>query len=192
MPSPDIASPQIERYLQGFRDIKSNAEALVHGTDDEILNTPPAPDAWSAIQCFDHLNTAGWLLLARMERSINDAEENGPYGEGPFEYGFVSRMMIRLMQPSSRLSIPAPASYAPDAHNTLEPHAVTTEFLQLQDDLIHCCERSTGLDLRNVRVASPAVPIVSISLGAWYEATIAHEERHLAQARNAVRAAIDV
>jgi hypothetical protein len=35
-------------------------------------------------------------------------------------------------------------------------------------------------------VASPALPILSISLGAWYEATIAHEQRHLKQARDAV------
>jgi len=186
MPSSGTAAPPIQPYLTGFQTIKRDAEALIHSAEEDVLNTAPAPDAWSAVQCLDHLNTAGWLLLTRMERRINDAKENGPFGEGPFRYGFVSRIMIRLMQPSSRLSIPAPPSYEPDARSTLDPHAVTTEFLQLQDDFIACCQRSEGLDLRNVRVASPALPILSISLGAWYEATIAHEQRHLKQARDAV------
>ncbi|HHP7239567.1 DinB family protein [Longibacter sp.] len=186
MPSPGTTAPAIQPYLTGFQTIKRDAEALIHSAEDDVLNTAPAPDAWSAIQCLDHLNTAGWLLLTRMERRINDAEENGPFGQGPFRYGFVSRIMIRLMQPSSILSIPAPSSYTPDARHTLETNAVATEFLQLQDDFIACCERSEGLDLRKVRVASPAMPILSISLGAWYEATIAHEQRHLKQARDAV------
>jgi len=187
MSTPATASPsQIDRYAKHFREIKADAEALIESTDHSVLRTPPAPGEWSAVQCLDHLNTAGWLLLARMERQINDAQENGPFGEEPFRYGFVSRTFIRLMNPESRLSIPAPPSYEPEMQDTLEPHAVATEFLQLQDDLLACIERSRGLDLRRVRVPSPALPIVSLSLGAWYEATIAHEKRHLSQARKAV------
>lgn len=183
----DTASTQIERYARGFREIKSRAEELVASHSDDALNTPPAPDAWTAVQCLDHLNTAGWLLLTRIERQINHAEEQGIVGNGPFRYGFVSRTMIRLMQPTSSVSIPAPPSFMPDAPSTLDPHAVATEFVQLQDDFIRCCQRSKGLDLRRIRVPSPALPILSISLGAWYEATIAHEQRHLKQAEEAVK-----
>lgn len=189
MPSPTTASSsQIERYAQDFRAIRNEAQSLAEGVPDEVLLRPPEPGRWSAAQCLDHLNTAGWLLLARMERQINDAKEHGPFGEGPFRYGFVSRTMIWLMQPTSNVPIPAPTSYKPDAPSTLQAHAVVTEFLQLQDDLVDCVQRSKGLDLRRVRVPSPAAPILTISLGAWYEATIAHERRHLAQAEAAVAA----
>ena len=186
MPTPATASSQIDGYIRGFREVKTDAKRLVDETDDTVLCRQPAPGEWSAVQCLDHLNTAGWLLLTRMERQMNDAQENGPFGEEPFEYGFVSRTFVRLMDPESSVSIPAPSSYEPSDDDTLDPHAVTTEFLQLQDDLISCVEQSKGLDLRRVRVPSPALPIVSISLGAWYEATIAHENRHLVQARNAI------
>lgn len=186
MPTPATASSQIDGYIQGFRGVKADAKHLVDQTDDHVLVQQPAPGEWSAAQCLDHLNIAGWLLLARMERQINDAQENGPYGEEPFEYGFISRTFVRLMDPESPVSIPAPPSYKPSDDGTLDPHTATKEFVQLQDDFIHCIEDSKGLDLRRVRVPSPALPIVSISLGAWYEATIAHENRHLTQARNAI------
>lgn len=185
MPTPATASSQIDEYIRGFREIKSDAKELVEETDDRVLCQQPGPGEWSAAQWLDHLNTAGWLLLTRMERQINDAQENGPFGEEPFRYGFISRTFVRLMDPESSVSIPAPPSYEPADH-ALEPHAVATEFIQLQDDFIHCVESSRGLDLRRVRVPSPALPIFSISLGAWYEATIAHENRHLTQARKAI------
>lgn len=185
MPSPATASSQIDDYIRGFREVKADAKQLVDETDDRVLRQQPASGEWSAVQCLDHLNTAGWLLLTRMERQINDAQENGPFGGEPFQYGFISRTFVRLMDPESSVSIPAPPSYEPADHS-LEPHAVATEFIQLQDDFIRCVESSRGLDLRRVRVPSPALPIVSISLGAWYEATIAHENRHLTQARNAI------
>ncbi len=189
MPSSTTASSsQIEQYANRFRSVRAEAQSLVAGVSDEVLLRPPEPGRWSAAQCFDHLNTVGWLLLSRMERQINDAQEHGPFGEEPFRYGFVSRTMIWLMQPTSNVPIPAPSSYTPDAPFTLQAHTVVTEFLQLQDDLVDCVHRSKGLDLRRVRVPSPAAPILTISLGAWYEATIAHERRHLAQAESAVAA----
>lgn len=179
---------QLEEYARDFKALKSEAETLVADAGEAELNQAPASGAWTAVQCLAHLNTAGWLLLARMERQIDEARENGPYGDPPFTYGFVSRTFVRMMQPDSTLSIPSPPSYKPDPPYTLTSGAVTEEFLQLQDDLLACVEQSEGLDLRRVRVPSPALPILSISLGAWYEATIAHERRHLAQARRAVEA----
>jgi hypothetical protein len=177
---------QLEEYAREFQALKSDAETLVAEAGEAELNQAPASGAWTAVQCLAHLNTAGWLLLTRLERQINDARENGPYGEPPFTYGFVSRTFVKMMRPDSSLSIPSPPSYRPDPPYTLTSEAVVEEFLQLQDDLLACVEQSEGLDLRRVRVPSPALPILSISLGAWYEATIAHERRHLAQARRAV------
>lgn len=177
---------QLEQYTRDFEALKSEAETLVAEAGEAELNQAPASGAWTAVQCLAHLNTAGWLLLTRLERQISDAHENGPYGEPPFTYGFASRTFVKMMQPDSSLSIPSPPSYRPDPPYTLTSGAVVDEFLQLQDDLLTCVDRSEGLDLRRVRVPSPALPIFSISLGAWYEATIAHERRHLAQAHRAV------
>jgi hypothetical protein len=178
---------QLRTYRQGFLDRKQGAEGLIDGAPDDLLATPPAPDAWSVLQCLDHLNTTGWLLLERLEPALHDAMEHGPHGTPPFRYGLVSRWFVKAMRPDSRFSIPAPPSYAPDPAPTLRPSETIQAFLSLQDTFAGCILHMSGVDLRAVRVGSPAFPLMRISAGAWIEATLAHEDRHLQQAQRALQ-----
>jgi len=175
--------PQLDDYRTGFATLKDEATALVDGVDADTLQRRPDPDRWSAVQCFDHLNTAGWLLLRSVEEAIQQGHADGPYGEPPFEYGVVSRWFVHVLEPSSGWTFDAPSLFEPDAPETLYPHEVVDEFLALQDQFADCVGAAEGLDLRRIRLKSPAVPLLRISLGAWFEATLAHERRHLAQAR---------
>lgn len=175
--------PQLEAYRTGFHDLKTEATALIGEADDARLATPPDAETWAVVQLFDHMNTAGWLLLHELEDAIQAGRRDGPFGEPPFEYGFVSRWFVRSVEPSSGWSFTAPSVFEPDAPSMLHPDEVTEEFRGLQDQFADCVAAADGLDLRRIRVSSPAVPLLRISLGAWFEATLAHERRHLAQAR---------
>jgi hypothetical protein len=181
---------QLERYRSQFSDLKAAASALVADVNETRLRTPPDEETWSVAQIFDHVNTAGWLLLSSLEESIQTGHERGRHGTPPFRYGFVSRWFVRSMQPSSGWTFTAPSVFEPEPPDTLYPTEAVNEFRGLQDQFAACVTDAEGLDLRGIRVASPAVPLLRISLGAWFEATIAHEERHLDQART-VLAAVD-
>ena len=174
---------QLEQYRSHFHDIKADASTLIDETDADRLRTPPDDETWSVAQVFDHLNTAGWLLLTELEDAIRTGHERGPYGEPSFQYGFVSRWFIRSMKPSSSWTFTAPSVFEPSPPETLYPHETLEEFRALQDRFADCVADAEGLDLRRIRVGSPAVPLLRISLGAWIEATAAHEHRHLDQAR---------
>ena len=175
--------PQLEEYQNQFRSLKSEATALVDDVDDDLLTTPPDEETWSVAQVFDHLNTAGWLLLNPLEEAIRDGHENERYGDPPFRYGFVSRWFVRSMRPSSGWTFTAPSVFEPVSPETLYADEVVEEFRALQDQFASCVGEAETLDLRGIRLASPAVPLLRLSLGAWFEATLAHEERHLEQAR---------
>lgn len=184
--------PQLDAYRQAFLDQKETAQTLIDGADEAALVRRPDEDRWSVAECFDHVNTAGWLLLSKMENAIEPAKIEGPFGAPPFRYGFFSRQFIKSMEPDSRWTFTAPSVYEPDAPQTLHPKEAVREFMALQDDLARCVERADGLDLRKIRLASPAVPLLRISLGAWFEATAAHQRRHLVQAQDALDAATRV
>jgi len=179
---------QLENYRTSFLALKDEATALVTGVDEDLLRRPPDSDTWSVAQIFDHVNTAGWLLLNSMEQAIPEAHENGPYGEPPFRYGFVSRWFVRSMDPSSGWTFTAPSVFEPETAETLYAGEAVEEFRALQDQFAHCVVDADGLDLRRLRVSSPAVPLLRISVGAWFEATVAHQQRHLEQARDVIRA----
>jgi hypothetical protein len=182
---------QLDDYRSRFRSLKREATRLVDGADDETLRTRPAPDTWSVAQVFDHVNTAGWLLLSSLEEAIQHGREHGPTGTPPFRYGVVSRWFVRSMKPSSGWTFSAPSVFEPETSETLYPRETVEEFRALQDQFATCVGDAEGLDLRRIRVASPAVPLLRISLGAWFEATLAHEERHLEQARSILNTLVD-
>ena len=179
---------QLEEYRSGFQTLKDEATALVADVDADGLRHSPDAETWTVVQIFDHVNTAGWLLLTELETAIQKAREKGPQGEPPFRYGFVSRWFVRSMKPSSGWTFTAPSVFEPETADILYPDETVEEFLALQDQLADCVVSAEGLDLRRIRVSSPAVPLLRISLGAWFEATIAHERRHLDQARDVLHA----
>jgi hypothetical protein len=179
--------PQLDEYRSGFIDLKEEATALAADADADLLSARPDSETWSAVQCLDHLNTAGWLLLRSIDDTIQRGQEEGPYGDPPFEYGFISRWFVQSMTPSSGWTFTAPEVFEPEEPEVLYPGEAAEEFLALQDELSECVVRAEGLDLRRLRLPSPAVPLLRISLGAWFEATLAHERRHLEQARRILR-----
>lgn len=184
--------PQLDTYRTQFHEIKTEAATLVDGVDDARLRTPPDAETWSAAQIFDHMNTAGWLLLSSMESAIQDGHAQGRRGTPPFEYGFVSRWFIRSMKPDSGWTFTAPSVFEPEVTDTLYPSEGLSEFQELQDQCAQCVVDADGLDLRGIRVGSPAVPLLRISLGAWFEATLAHERRHLRQIQTVLGAVSDL
>jgi len=179
---------QLDTYRSNFLALKDEATALVAGVDEDMLRRPPNPDAWSVAQILDHVNTAGWLLLNSLEQAIQDARQNGPYGDPPFRYGFVSRWFVRSMKPSSGWTFTAPSVFEPASAETLYAGEAMEEFRALQDQFATCVVDAEGLDLRRLRVSSPAVPLLRISVGAWFEATVAHQQRHLDQGRDVIQA----
>ncbi|WP_022834888.1 DinB family protein [Salisaeta longa] len=179
-----MALPEpLASYSTQLRSLNDEVQALLERTPADALNAKPGRGEWSAAQCIDHLDEAGRLLLPRLEAAIETAKASGPFADPPFQYGFVSRLMVRLLRPESRWKFPAPEGYRPEPISNCAPSRLATDFADMQERFVACCAAAEGLDLRSIRVTSPVVPFLRISLGAWFEATIQHERRHLKQAR---------
>ena len=148
----------------------------------DAFNWRPAPDRWSVAECLDHLNTAGTLLVPRLEKAIEHGHRNETTAEGPIEYGWLGRWWISAMQPASRRRFKSPKLFRPSSSDLVKEDVLAT-FLALQDDFIRLVRASEGLDLQRLKAASAALPVLRLSVGVWFESTAAHEERHLAQAR---------
>ena len=169
-------------YVQGYEALKEEAIVLVDGLDENAFNWRHDPESWSVGECLDHLNTLGTLMLPRWDEALKKGKANDLVGHPPFDYGFLGRWWINTMQPSSRRRFKTPKVFQPSSSG-LRCDDVLATFLDLQDQFIKRVETSRGLDLRRVKAPSAAFSLLRLPLGAWFESTIAHEERHLAQAR---------
>lgn len=183
---PDAAvllSPELAAYRDQFARIKGEAYALTEGLGQAAFNAPPAPGAWSVGQCLHHLYVAGAQLAPHLETALERARRKRLLGEGPFGHGFIGRLFIHVIGPNTRLKLPTPGSYRPATD--LAPDVVVPEFASLQDRFMASVRHADGLDLARIKVASPAVSLLRLNVSAWFAATLAHEERHLTQARRA-------
>ncbi len=180
-------TPEIETYLDQLLSIRQDAPGIVAGLSDDQFNWTPEPGRWSIGQCFDHLNLIGEAYLPVLDAAIGGARSRGQTAPGPFAYGWIERWFVRSMEPPPRRRFGARKKFA--STRQLPADACLQRFLALQQGLDDRLRQADGLHLRAIKVRSQAAPI-SFSLGSTFGILLAHERRHLWQARE-VRKALE-
>jgi|SRR6185295_2484523 len=172
----------IEGYRRQLDAIESDARDLLTRVTDAQLNTQPNPASWSIGQCFDHLIVSGRAELPFLDRAIREGHEKKLFGQEPFHYGFLGNWSVRLMDAPARMKFKAPKVYRPLASRyTVE--VLTTDFFSLHDDWRKCLNASERLHLSSIRVSTPVTRFITFSLGQAFALGLAHERRHMWQAR---------
>lgn len=180
-------APEIEEFRQQFERLSADADALIGPLSDEQFTWQPAPGAWSIAQCLEHLNVTARLYLPKIDEAIADAIRRGRYGEGPFSYNWIARLLVRSMEPPARFKMKAPQGFHPPPSRTR--HEITAAFRAYQVQYVDRLRQANGLDLAGVRVRSPVTRWVRMPLGSAFALMAAHERRHLWQARRITEAA---
>jgi hypothetical protein len=89
--------------------------------------------------------------------------------------------MVYLVKPTTRMRGKAPPTFLPGEGRRREE--IMAAFRAYQVQYVDRLRQASGLDLARARVTSPAVRWIRMPLGSAFAMTIAHEQRHHAQAR---------
>ncbi len=179
--------PQLQQWHDAFLQLRDEVHAFADSQPSAVFNTPPAAGRWSAAQCIVHLNVAGTLLADKLEPALDSALEQGITGAPPFPLGITGRLFVRALEPGGR-KLQTPGTYEPPrADNFVSRYEVAAAFADLQQRLARMTQKGETLDFRRIRVASPVSKWLRFNAAAWLAATLAHEQRHLLQAREAVK-----
>ena len=162
--------------------IRREGEAVASGLSDAQFNWQPAPGRWSIAQCLNHLNFGVALVLPAFDRAIAEGRAQGKTSPGPFRYGWFSRLVIASMEPPPRWRMKTPMKKS--AGTTHRAADVRPEFASVRDQLAERVRQSDGLDLARIRTISPVNRMIRLPLGAYFHFILAHDRRHLWQARH--------
>ena len=173
--------PELEQYRQQFEQIAGQAQGLAAGLTEAQFSWRPAPDQWSIEECLSHLTMVGQVELLAIEAAIDSAKARGITGSGAFEYPIWERYILRETEPPVRHAMPAPKRFVP-LHGQPVTGVLPT-FLHVQRNFGIQIERADGLDLRRVKVPTPIMSLLKLSLGSTLAQAAAHERRHIEQAR---------
>lgn len=177
----------VESFLEQILSIRQDAPGVVGGLSDDAFNWMPASNAWSIGQCFEHLNLIAAGYLPRVEAAVDAARAAGRTSRGPFSYGFIERWIAKEMEPPPKRRLRAPRSLS--AQSALSRDAVMTRFFETQDSLAALIRRADGIDLQRTKLRALIGPL-RLSVGQIFQILLAHERRHIWQARE-VRKALE-
>ena len=189
MPTPAhlALTAEIEDFRRQFERLADEADALVAPLSDEQFAWQPSPAAWSVAQCVDHLNVTARLYLPQLDEGIANAIRQGLYGEGPFKYSWLGRLIVQMLEPPPRMRVKSPVAFHPPPARTRRE--IMAAFRAYQVQYVDRLRQANGLDLARARVASPVVRWLPMPLGSAFALLITHERRHLVQAQRVLETA---
>ncbi len=142
---------------------------------------------WSVVQVMEHLNAYNRHYLPLMEKplSIITHDTNAWYTSGYWGGKFTKMMrptnvyeIKNKMKTSKKMSFP----------NSLNVDTVLKEFFAGQDKLLQLLEMAKGKDLAKIHIPITMTSLIKFRLGDTFRFLIAHEQRHMIQARNTLKA----
>jgi hypothetical protein len=173
----------IESFHYQLLTIKQDAPGLANGLTDAQFNWRPSPGRWSVGYCFAHMNESARVFIPGIDRAIARGRAEGLTSSGPFVFSMLERIVLGLTEPPPRLRTRAPKAIQPANDSSRSASLVMRQFMEWQAAIDERIGRADGLDLKRIRERSPAVPLIKWSLGTMLAITLAHERRHLWQAR---------
>lgn len=169
--------------LDQLEAIKRDGETIASGLSDAQFNWHPGKDRWSIADCLQHLNVGVSKALPAFDRAIAEGGTKRQHAPGPFKYGWFSRMTVASMEPPPTFRMKTPAILRIPSAATYRAADLLPEFARVRDQLAARVRQADGLDLARVRTISPVNRLLRLPLGAYFDFIIAHDRRHLWQAR---------
>ncbi|WP_153795718.1 DinB family protein [Foetidibacter luteolus] len=150
----------------------------------------PGEKKWSANECLQHLNSYGRYYIPAMEQAIQSSVCAKQHPSAKFSSGFLGGYFTKMMQPKQNGVISnkmkSPGAHAPKS--ILQSHEVIREFIDQQEKILKLLYVAKRVDLNKTRVPISIAPFIKLKLGDVLSFVIAHNERHVLQAENALKA----
>lgn len=172
---------QIEGLLLQLTATCQDLPGVAGGLSSRQFNWQVTPGRWSIGQCVEHLNITTERYLPVLRAGIAAARGSGRLASGPFPLGLLERAFLRMIEPPPRMKAKAPKAFVASAR--LDTGATLERWGKLNQDFEACVRSADGVDLRRVKIRSQFAPM-SLSLGATLSILLAHQRRHIWQARD--------
>lgn len=174
----------LDQLITETKQLRTEVEAMMQ-LAPEVLNHKPTENGWSALECIEHLNIADAHYLAQFEQKVT----NGVISEKEdFKSGWIGGYFVRAMKPKADGTIPSPMKtlnkFVPKATVQMDTMA---KFLDDQLSILDFLEQSKSLNLNKIKIPSAIGAIVTFKLGDAFSFLIAHNQRHIVQAQNAIK-----
>ena len=146
------------------------------------LNAKASSDAWSVLECIEHLNLYGRFYIPELKKRIAKAPSSD---KELFKPGRLGNYFAKAMLPGSKMkSIKTFASMNPNGSKLSK--STLDEFIQQQHDTLKLLVQARKVDLTKTKTAISITNLIRIRLGDTLRVVVFHNLRHMKQAQRAL------
>jgi uncharacterized damage-inducible protein DinB len=148
----------------------------------EQLNLKTNLDSWSILECIKHLNIYGNFYLPEIEKSIFNASKSD---NSTFKAGILGNYFVKLIEPKDKLNtMKTMSKFNPLGSSLTETEL--TKFEQQQYKTLELLSQALTVDLTKNKTSTSLSKIINMRLGDTLRFVIAHNQRHLIQAKSLI------
>ncbi len=161
--------------------IELDAEALNHRLTDE---------KWSVLECFQHMNLSTEVYL---DQYLMILPKQKPEKEmSSVKLGWVANWLIKSMKPKDE-----EIRYKMKTFSKLNPKSelgksALERFIYISNQLLEIVESAKKLNLNAFKVTSAIGPMLKLRFGESLAFVVAHNARHVLQAKNTLEKASSI
>jgi hypothetical protein len=173
------------KYLKNLLDegsqITNDMKKTFGALSSEQLNWKPDESRWSIGQCIDHLITTNRKYFPVLEGIIIRNRKSSLRERMPFLPGIFGKMILHSVQPENPRKRKTFNVFLPSMSDINK--RIVGDFIVHQKELITLISETDSVDHAKIVVTSPVSRLVTYTLKYCCLIIIAHEKRHLLQAK---------
>lgn len=152
------------------------------------VNLKREKDAWSTLQCIEHLNNYGNYYLPEIEQRIKATRY--PQPRNVFKSGVLGNYFANLMKGNKGKikKMKSPEGMKPDSSELT--HTTTDRFIKQLEKLSALVDQAYGVDWGRTKTSISLSPLIKLRLGDTLRFLVYHIERHLSQAERAYQVTV--
>jgi DinB family protein len=175
----------LKELTQDIRRVKECAEFFAAADKNKLVYSPEK-GKWSVVQVLEHLNAYNRHYLPAIEKQLSVVTHTT---NAWFTSGFWGEKFTKMMKPKNVYEIKnkmkTQKAYA--FPNSLNVDTVLKEFIAGQDKFLQLLELAKGKDIGGMHIPITLTSLIKLKLGDTFRFLVAHEQRHMIQARNTLK-----
>jgi len=178
---PTFSNPHLAAWDAALAASAQYAHQATLTTSPTALNQRPSSGGWSVAEVFEHLCVTDGLYEGSLRAAIDAERARGtPRQSLDWRPTIWGRLLLWALNPANTRKTKAPPAFRLTATPRVR---VVDQWLAQVERTRALMRDADGLDLRAVRLSSPAAKIMRLNLGDAFAVTAIHAERHMGQVR---------
>lgn len=148
----------------------------------EQLNQRPGLEAWSALECIEHLNHYGDFYIPEISNRLKGATQ--VESSTQFYSGWLGDYFAKSMLPKQKLNKMSTFKSMNPLGSDID-QSVLEKFILQQKQMLNLLAQCRTVDLKRIKTSISISKIIKLRLGDTLRVVIYHNNRHLIQAQRA-------